>query len=93
MFLSTGKLTAVKHIVLDNVKLEIDIVKQFGDRRTPVCLVHHRTLDEPSERDTENAIKVKMIESNDDMIIIFISTVIDLIGIKSTQYKTMVAYR
>ena len=68
-------------------------MKQFGDRRTPVCLVHHRTLAEPSESDTENAIKVKMIESNDDMIIIFISTVIDLIGIKSTQYKTMVAYR
>lgn len=56
-----GKMTAVKHIVLDDVELEIDIVKEFGDKRTPVCLVHHRTLDEPSEHDVENAIKVTVI--------------------------------
>jgi len=38
--------------------LEIDIVKEFGPKKRPVCLVHAKTSDEPTEHDVEVAMKV-----------------------------------
>jgi len=53
-----GELKAVKHIVYDKMSLEIDLLKEFGPKKVSVCLVHHRTMDEPSEKDIESALNL-----------------------------------